>query len=589
MEKECVYAARPRDPNEDRFDRLEGEIMALRHQIITMQSQAPPENLVSSGATQNVYSQVSGHTPGLISENVQHSGTAWRTDGHPLNPVAVIGASPHSGVSLPAHSPVSVAGQKRKRTHVEVRDEPSVDFVTRGLMSYQDATLYFAAWFQGCDRFVPIFDPSYDTAESIRSRSSLLFNAICTIGCTLSNTDIQTSHMLNFELKKMLNQVVMTRETQPLETVQALLVVACYSNERSLLLSFALRLALELGLHETFEQLLASVVSNETTSASKMHLMRCSRIWFQLLVLENMLQVDAGKLPSLFYKGTRRCRLLLQQEGTVALDLRLLSQVELNYLRTKIHDRLAACDGSADEDVLEHIQGARIDIDLWFNDWKTFVNASNVAQNERPTLLINLQVQRQWCEAMAYFRALKCLGTENIEAMSPAGRQILTLAKNALRAHLATTLEEPYTYLRSLRYAMDFSWAKCAFCFLLLLKLTRLLPESDENNYKLLEDGNKLYQQLSAAGNCAASSASRLYVQVLGMSLEKYGRALHEHEAGSGTTFFWETNANIELQNFLPEQFVFEWSFPGLTLFSNPMAWQNFVDDYLLGFGAEGE
>lgn len=33
------------------------------------------------------------------------------------------------------------------------------------------------------DRYAPIFDPEYDTFASVRSRSSILFNAICTIGC----------------------------------------------------------------------------------------------------------------------------------------------------------------------------------------------------------------------------------------------------------------------------------------------------------------------------------------------------------------------------------------------------------------------
>ncbi len=50
--------------------------------------------------------------------------------------------------------------------------------------------------------------------------------------------------------------------------------------------------------------------------------------------------------------------------------------------------------------------------------------------------------------------------------------------------------------------------------------------------------------------------------------------------------FFWENaDANKELQSFVPESFVLEWDFPGLTLFSSPTAWQEFFDDFLLGFG----
>lgn len=33
------------------------------------------------------------------------------------------------------------------------------------------------------DRFVPCFDTRYDTCTSVRARSSMLFDAICTVGC----------------------------------------------------------------------------------------------------------------------------------------------------------------------------------------------------------------------------------------------------------------------------------------------------------------------------------------------------------------------------------------------------------------------
>lgn len=76
------------------------------------------------------------------------------------------------------------------------------------------------------------------------------------------------------------------------------------------------------------------------------------------------------------------------------------------------------------------------------------------------------------------------------------------------------------------------------------------------------------------------------------MSIEKYRRALEQNGLtttvpGAGpTTFFWETaDANTELQSFGPESFVFEWDSPGLTLFSSPTVWQEFFDDFLLGFG----
>ena len=33
------------------------------------------------------------------------------------------------------------------------------------------------------DKYVPVFDPKFDTFESVRVRSGMLFDTICTIGC----------------------------------------------------------------------------------------------------------------------------------------------------------------------------------------------------------------------------------------------------------------------------------------------------------------------------------------------------------------------------------------------------------------------
>jgi hypothetical protein len=33
------------------------------------------------------------------------------------------------------------------------------------------------------DKYVPVFDPRYDTFESVRERSPMLFDVICSVGC----------------------------------------------------------------------------------------------------------------------------------------------------------------------------------------------------------------------------------------------------------------------------------------------------------------------------------------------------------------------------------------------------------------------
>ena len=105
------------------------------------------------------------------------------------------------------------------------------------------------------------------------------------------------SDILHAELKKWINVIIQNKELNCLESVQAMLVVACYSSERSLILSFATRMALDLELHEAFDELIQRLaLQNEDMAYALPHqmfeeertLMWNARTWFGLLVLEHM-------------------------------------------------------------------------------------------------------------------------------------------------------------------------------------------------------------------------------------------------------------------------------------------------------------
>lgn len=105
--------------------------------------------------------------------------------------------------------------------------------------------------------------------------------------------------MLNAELKRWVNVVILDPKVKSLESVQAMLVIACYSSERSLILSFATRMALDLKLPDSYEELFQKFSMQDSESSfqstvgsqqswDELLLMRKSRTWFGLLVLEHM-------------------------------------------------------------------------------------------------------------------------------------------------------------------------------------------------------------------------------------------------------------------------------------------------------------
>jgi hypothetical protein len=173
--------------------------------------------------------------------------------------------------------------------------------------------------------------------------------------------------------------------------------------------------------------------------------------------------------------------------------------------------------------------------------------------------------------------------------MSTAERNFLMMAKISARKHLKLITGDPVNYLSKLRYAMDFVWAKCAFCFLLLLKLSRFLPEASEENWQLLQDGNLLVQELSKVDTTSGDgNGGNIYLQILKLSIDKYEKSMVEQETDTDMASasqeapgpFWDLfDAQSDLQSFVPKQFVFEWDFPGLNLFYFPTAWQDLFGD----------
>lgn len=486
------------------------------------------------------------------------------------------------------------------------------DFIDAGLLTHDEAITYHAAFFSGCDRFVPVFDPRHDSLDSIRARSSLLFAAICSVGCrVVAGADSRHWHVLSFHTQRMLNAAITTPGRATLETVQALLVRACYVTERSLLISIATRMAFEMGLQEAYDTMSARCVAGDRALPSvgdglddDAMLMRKARTWLYLLVMGHILHVDAGDLPTFRFRGAaRRSRILLESPLSTDMDLYLFSQVELNALRLTIYDALSKCAGVDDDDMMAMVGDARIDIGVWYDDWTRIYErrgSSSSSGSNLPWLAPNLAVQRCWAESMALCRAVRASGVENVDAMSAAHRTILLMAKDALQQHLDIILAEPREYLAGLRYAMDFVWAKNAFCFLLLLKLSVLLPENgdQQSNRGLVEKGRALMAELqnanggSGRGEGARTTASGLYLRLVRVSIEKYSQVLQGGAATAPrpTDAAFQQDASPEqrpgqneLELFVPEEFVFEWDFPGLTLFSSPITEAGWFDDFLAG------
>ncbi|OAQ75746.1 C6 zinc finger domain-containingprotein [Purpureocillium lilacinum] len=599
LNKECAFEERPKDAQQMRIEMLETQLGSLKAQL---QSQSDASDAI---AAEHAGAEV------LTSIRPDGSQVSNKTFGHSaISPLSTVTAPDATTLQNAATgSPESVFLPPRRASHFDTVAVSLPDFIDVGLLSPEQARVYFEAFFHGSDRYVPVFDPLFDTPQSVRSRSSILFCAICTVGCrVLAGTDSQHWRLLNFHIRRLLNAALVMPEMACLETVQALLVRACYTSERSLLVSVATRMALTIGLPEAYDELMSQTFSSEwqrseTPMTNEPMLMRKTRTWLFILVMGHILHVDAGDILSLQLTGNvRRCRVLLHRPTSAKQDLCLWPQIELNSLRARIQAtlsdprRVIAGNGS-DQAIMDDVRDAIIDLDVWFADWARIYDASGDPQ--APWLKLNLQVQRCWGVTMALCRAVRTTGVEDVSLMTTTQKDLLRMARDALRQHLDIIVEEPRLYLLNLRYAMDFVWAKCVFCYLLLLKLSILLPEPDRGEHwghDLVSCGNMLLDELSAAGGDMAgghrSGTGRLYLQLLRTGIEKYSHALDGNQPSPlvtgrarGTRMPAgrpDVDDSGDADAFVPDQFVFEWDFPGLTLFSSSATEAGWLDGILL-------
>ena len=472
----------------------------------------------------------------------------------------------------------------------KIRQARIGDIVTRNLVSLDSAASYFQNFFMGCDRFVPVFDPHFDTFDSVRARSSMLFDTICTVGCrTTSGPSSQIYQLLNKDSKSRVCEVLVDSLVPSLESIQALLIVASYSEKGWMLTSIATRMALQLDLPGAYEEAVrfaagmgsriphswapnAEVNNPEFTST----LFRKARTWLGLFVLEHIFSIDSGKPPGIEAQASlRRCRVLVSHPSRTSLDLRLLSQVELNSLRAIPHSKLSIPSHIPDTELATFIQGMKIDLDIWLEDWlQIMLTRTHPDSLDHDTMILNLRIQRDWAEIVMCCRALQSTGIDNVVAMSPEQHEMIRMAKDAAQRHLEKLLERPDLYIATLRYSMDFVWAKCAFSVLLLLKLAILLPETSDLP-KLLMDARRLHRELENI-----NGPQNIYYRILSVGVEKAEKALNAYMAQRTPTSPGPQEAEIEFQTYVPKEFMFEWDFPSLTLSFVPIDLQELFSEF---------
>jgi hypothetical protein len=303
----CVYPEVYKDPTTERLESLELEVSSLRTKMENLQTVTTP----SSGHDSSLSSSVDQTTTALsgqsgsLNTTLSTSPSNYRS-GFPHVQSTVTNSPDSFGTGSSSFPDQFSPGfrqnesfVKRKWRAFKVQAQDSPHAVARGFVSHQLAFHWYQSFFSGSHIFVPVFDIQQDTFTSVARRSSFLFDAIIAVGCRSEEGPSSTNYQrLQSSLRERTANLILNStddQAVSLETIQALLVVASYSENGWVLSNLALRLAMQMSLPTALDNLMTNISARNRTNANlsaiteeEKALFRMARVWWGAFNLEHM-------------------------------------------------------------------------------------------------------------------------------------------------------------------------------------------------------------------------------------------------------------------------------------------------------------
>lgn len=154
----------------------------------------------------------------------------------------------------------------------------------KGLLSAQEARELHSIFFAGCHLFMPIFDPVYDTCESLLERTPWTFASISAIASKIRSGRgplSQKYYTLINEAQSLARSSLFGPVVKK-EAVQGMLLLAAWSTDGWRPSGHAMRMALDLGLNCALEKLLDEKGMKQRTEEEERTIVISARIWLCL-------------------------------------------------------------------------------------------------------------------------------------------------------------------------------------------------------------------------------------------------------------------------------------------------------------------
>jgi hypothetical protein len=188
----------------------------------------------------------------------------------------------------------------------------------------------------GSNTFLPIFDPALDTFDSLRLRSPFCFSVILATAARAEDDTLSSGNLSQIcqdEARRLAAETLFGGVPQ-LEDVQAMAILAAFSERTWFAISHATQMALVLGLQNALPQLLKRVNSNDhKTRKEDRILIANARTWLTVLHIELEIAAGTANRPRLECIDQTKLRLLSTYPFLRPSDSRILAIVDAVQLR----------------------------------------------------------------------------------------------------------------------------------------------------------------------------------------------------------------------------------------------------------------
>ncbi|KAG6885401.1 hypothetical protein C0993_002134 [Termitomyces sp. T159_Od127] len=343
---------------------------------------------------------------------------------------------------------------KRRKIRHRHRNLTFPDVVTKNIISEDEARELFSIFYRGCSTFLPVFDEVHDTFDALHERSPFAVDCICMVAARVRDGGETASEVYTRILEEVqaISCATLFAPVMRSEAVQAMILVAGWSDNGWLSGGHAVRMAMELSMHKAWPRLLRRMKAHKVDPVEDKELVIAARAWFCLYLFEHQLSYGTGRPAVLKEDETiQECRMLLQHPLAIEDDMRLVSTVELMVIRERVHNAMSPIEGPVREEHFLRLREADGEFNTWFKVWD---QAFSQKYEDADFYRQSLQIQHLHAELFHNATALRGIdGPEDVQNMPPSQRQLAIRSIQIAHQGLDITVNSP-AYREGMKYGV---------------------------------------------------------------------------------------------------------------------------------------